>query len=61
METVVDLNSARVTEVTREVDVKHVSMFDGGGGCGGGGGNFILKHDLFMKNFTTFLMFIAIG
>lgn len=38
METVVDLNSARVTEVTREVDVKHVSMFDGGGGCGGGGG-----------------------
>lgn len=60
METVVDLNSARVTEVTREVDVKHVSMFDGGGG-GGGRGNFILKHDLFMKNFTTFLMFIAIG
>lgn len=60
METVVDHNSARVTEVTREVDVKHVSMFDGGGG-GGGGGNFILKHDLFMKNFTTYLMFIAIG
>lgn len=59
METVVDHNSARVTEVTREVDVKHVSMFDGGGG--GGGGNFILKHDLFMKNFTTYLMFIAIG